>query len=106
MVRQWKRRFEAGATAAVATNEDVVPVSALREAHQQIRELERLLSWLYTGVVIGTSTNSYRLNRTVASEATGRYVGMTPTPTAPDFQLAPTGHARPYVIQVRDFIAR
>jgi hypothetical protein len=43
VVRQWKRRFEAGATAAVATNEDVVPVSALREAHQRIRELERLL---------------------------------------------------------------
>src|SRR5258708_37485046 len=41
VVRQWKRRFEAGATAAVATNEDVVPVSALREAHQRIRELER-----------------------------------------------------------------
>jgi transposase-like protein len=40
VVRQWKRRFEAGATAAVATNEDVVPVSALREAHQRIRELE------------------------------------------------------------------
>src|SRR2546427_4277203 len=43
VVRQWKRRFEAGATAAVATNEDVLPVSALREAHQRIRELERLL---------------------------------------------------------------
>src|SRR5215471_20068473 len=43
VVRQWRRRFEAGATAAVATNEDVVPVSALREAHQRIRELERLL---------------------------------------------------------------
>ena len=43
VVRQWKRRFEAGATAAVATNQDVVPVSALREAHQRIRELERLL---------------------------------------------------------------
>ncbi len=43
VVRQWKRRFEAGATAAVATNEDVVPVSALREAHQRIRELERRL---------------------------------------------------------------
>jgi len=43
VVRQWKRRFEAGATAAVATNEDVVPLSALREAHQRIRELERLL---------------------------------------------------------------
>ena len=43
VVRQWKRRFEAGATAAVATNEDVVPVSALREAHQRISELERLL---------------------------------------------------------------
>jgi transposase len=43
VVRQWRRRFDAGATAAVATNEDVVPVSALREAHQRIRELERLL---------------------------------------------------------------
>jgi len=43
VARQWKRRFEAGATAAVATNEDVVPVSALTEAHQRIRELERLL---------------------------------------------------------------
>jgi len=32
VVRQWKRRFEAGATAAVATNEDVVPVSAMWEA--------------------------------------------------------------------------
>ena len=42
-MRQWKRRFEAGATAAVATNEDVVPVSALRETQQRIRELERLL---------------------------------------------------------------
>jgi transposase-like protein len=28
-VRRWKRRFEAGATAAVATNEGVVPVSVL-----------------------------------------------------------------------------
>src|SRR4030095_2022812 len=43
VVRQWKRRFEAGATAAVATNEDVVPVSALREAHQRSRGLERLV---------------------------------------------------------------
>jgi transposase len=43
VVRQWKRRFEAGATAAGATNEDVVPVSALREAHQRIRELKRVL---------------------------------------------------------------
>ena len=32
MVRQWKRHFEAGVTAAIATNEDVVPVSALLEA--------------------------------------------------------------------------
>src|SRR4029079_10107732 len=43
VVRQWKRRFEAGATAAVGTNEDVVPVSALREARPRIRELERLM---------------------------------------------------------------
>jgi transposase len=43
VVRQWKRRFDAGATTAVAANDDVVPASALREAHQRIRELERLL---------------------------------------------------------------
>jgi transposase len=43
VVRQWKRRFEAGAQTAVAANEDVIPASALREAHQRIRELERLL---------------------------------------------------------------
>jgi transposase-like protein len=43
VVRQWRRRFEAGAIAAVATNEDVVPVSVQREAHQRIRDLERLL---------------------------------------------------------------
>src|SRR6266576_7011539 len=29
VVRQWKRHFGAGVTAAIATNEDVVPVSAL-----------------------------------------------------------------------------
>lgn len=43
VIRQWKRRVDAGATAAVAANEDVVPASALRDAHQRIRELERLL---------------------------------------------------------------
>lgn len=43
VLREWKRRFEAGATAAVRANEDVVPASALREAQQRIRELERLL---------------------------------------------------------------
>ena len=43
VIREWKRRVEAGATTAVAANEDVVPASALREAQQRIRELERLL---------------------------------------------------------------
>jgi transposase len=43
VIREWKRRVEAGATTAVASNEDVVPASALREAQQRIRELERLL---------------------------------------------------------------
>src|SRR5690242_1523760 len=43
VIRQWTRRVEAGAKTAVAANEDVVPASALREAHQRIRELERLL---------------------------------------------------------------
>jgi transposase len=40
---EWTRRVEAGAKTAVSANEDVVPASALREAHQRIRELERLL---------------------------------------------------------------
>ena len=43
VIREWKRRVEAGATTAVAANEDVVPASALREAQHRIRELERLL---------------------------------------------------------------
>jgi len=43
VIREWKRRGEAGATTAVAANEDVVPASVLREAQQRIRELERLL---------------------------------------------------------------
>jgi hypothetical protein len=34
---------EARAKTAVSANEDVVPASALREAQQRIRELERLL---------------------------------------------------------------
>src|SRR5215831_2991237 len=43
VIRTWKRRYEAGASTAVTANEDVVPASQLREAHQRIRELERLL---------------------------------------------------------------
>lgn len=43
VIRQGKRRVEAGATTAVAANDDVVPASVVREAHQRIRELERLL---------------------------------------------------------------
>src|SRR5712692_1389168 len=43
VIRNWARRSEAGATTAVAANEDVVPASQLREAYGRIRELERLL---------------------------------------------------------------
>jgi transposase len=43
VIRNWTRHYEAGATAAVAANEDVVPVSQLREAYARIRELERAL---------------------------------------------------------------
>ena len=43
VIRQLEAAVEAGATTAVAANEDVVPASQLREAHQRIRELERLL---------------------------------------------------------------
>ncbi len=41
VIRNWARRSEAGATTAVAANEDVVPASQLREAYG--RELERLV---------------------------------------------------------------
>jgi transposase-like protein len=41
VIRNWKRHYEAGATTAVAANEDVVPASQLREAYARIRELER-----------------------------------------------------------------
>jgi transposase len=41
--RNWKRRFEEGATTAVGSNEDVVPASELRAAQQRIKELERAL---------------------------------------------------------------
>ncbi len=43
VVRNWKRRFEEGARAAVSANEDVVPASELRAAQQRVRELERAL---------------------------------------------------------------
>lgn len=43
VIRNWKRHYEAGATTAVAANEDVVPASHLREAYGRIRELERAL---------------------------------------------------------------
>src|SRR5260370_4992744 len=43
VIRNWARRSEAGATTAVAANDDVVPASQLREASGRIRDLERLL---------------------------------------------------------------
>jgi transposase len=43
VVRNWRRRVEAGARTAVTANEEVVPASAYREAQQRIRELERLV---------------------------------------------------------------
>ena len=43
VIRQWKRRSEAGATAAVAANEDVVPGQPAARSPQRIRELERVL---------------------------------------------------------------
>lgn len=43
LVRRWMHLVDAGSDAAVRANEDVVPVSELREAQQRIRELERAL---------------------------------------------------------------
>lgn len=42
-IRTWKRHYEAGATTAVAANEDGVPTSQVRDACAQIRDLERAL---------------------------------------------------------------
>jgi transposase-like protein len=43
IVRNWKRRYESGASTAVKANEDVVPASELQAAQARIRELERAL---------------------------------------------------------------
>jgi transposase len=43
VIRTWARRSEAGATTAVAANDDVVPAGQLRDAYGRIRELGRLL---------------------------------------------------------------
>src|SRR5437667_10819881 len=43
LIRRWKFLVTHGSEAAVASNEDVVPVSQLRVAEQRIRELERAL---------------------------------------------------------------
>ena len=43
VVSKWRRLVEQGSQTAVSANEDVVPVSQLREAQGRIRELERAL---------------------------------------------------------------
>ncbi len=43
VVRRWKHLVERGSETAVAANEEVVPLSQLRDAQQRIKELERAL---------------------------------------------------------------
>lgn len=43
LLARWKSLITAGAEVAVEANEEVVPVSELRAAQQQIRELQRLV---------------------------------------------------------------
>jgi transposase len=43
LVQRWKYLATKGAEAAVSSNDEVVPVSALREAQARIKELERAL---------------------------------------------------------------
>jgi|SRR5262252_3351956 transposase len=43
LLARWKSLITAGAERAVEANEDVVPVSELKAAQQQIRELQRLI---------------------------------------------------------------
>ena len=42
-LQRWKQLLTTGGETAVASNEDVVPASALRSAEARIRELERAL---------------------------------------------------------------
>ena len=43
VVRRWQHLSTKGSSAAVASNQEVVPVSELRAAQQRIRDLERAL---------------------------------------------------------------
>src|SRR5262245_10076449 len=71
VIRNWKRHYEAGATTAVAANEDVVPASQLREAYQRIRELERALGRKTMEVEILQAAQELVKNRRRCAEAPG-----------------------------------
>ena len=43
LIQRWKHLMAKGSETAVGANEEVVPLSELRTAHQRIRELERAL---------------------------------------------------------------
>ena len=43
LLHRWKHRMEGGARVAVQADDEVVPASALKAAHQRIKELERAL---------------------------------------------------------------
>ena len=70
LVRQWKHLAMKGSHAAVAANEDVVPLSALRAAEQRIKELERAL---------GKKTMEVEILRTAHEEVKKRpgYYGVS-----------------------------
>jgi transposase-like protein len=64
VVRRWKYLVERGSHAAVAANEEVVPVSLLREAQQRITELERALPrFAALMATIGWNRAAYTLDR-------------------------------------------
>jgi transposase-like protein len=43
VLRNWMRLVKRGGTTAVASDEDVVPASRVRELEQQVKELQRLV---------------------------------------------------------------
>ncbi len=43
VLRNWMRLVERGGTTAVATGEEVVPISRVRELEQQVKQLQRLV---------------------------------------------------------------
>ncbi len=91
MVRQWKRRFEAGATAAVATNEDVAAICPRRCAPafgETAATAPHAIQWLSDNGPQHTAT---------ASVLSAHELGLVPI-TTPAYSPESNGLAEAFVL--------